>query len=52
MDAALTAAGKSHELLLISGANHLIERQADRVQVLQKVEQFLTEHLPVAPPAP
>jgi dienelactone hydrolase len=52
MDAALTAAGKAHELLLISGANHLIERPADRVQVLQKVERFLAQYLPAAPPAP
>jgi dipeptidyl aminopeptidase/acylaminoacyl peptidase len=49
---ALTAAGKSHELLLLSGANHRIGRQADRVKVLQKVEQFLASHLPVAPSTP
>jgi dipeptidyl aminopeptidase/acylaminoacyl peptidase len=52
MDAALTAAGKSHEFLLLSGANHQIDRQADRVKVLQKVAQFLASHLPLAPPAP
>ena len=52
MDAALTAAGKSHEFLLLSGANHQIDRQADRVKVLQKVAQFLTSHLPLTPPAP
>ena len=52
MDAALTAAGKPHEFVLLSGANHQIDREADRVKVLQKVEQFLASHLPVAPPAP
>ena len=52
MDAALTAAGKSHEYLQLSGAGHAIDREADRLRVLQKVAQFLATHLPVAPPAP
>jgi dienelactone hydrolase len=51
MDAALTAAGKAHEFLQLSGAGHAIDRQADRARVLRKVEEFLVAHLPVAPPA-
>jgi dienelactone hydrolase len=52
MDAALTAAGKSHQFLLVGGANHQMDNQADRVKVLQTVEQFLATHLPTTPSAP
>lgn len=47
MAAALKAAGKPYELLLLEGENHYLTRSATRTQVLEATEAFLAKHLPV-----
>ena len=45
MASALTRARKKVEHVVIKGANHDLERQSDRVKLLQQVEAFLSTHL-------
>lgn len=45
MSRALTRSKKPHELLIIKGANHQIERQSQRVELLEKIEEFLAKNL-------
>jgi dipeptidyl aminopeptidase/acylaminoacyl peptidase len=45
MAKALERNKKAHELVLIKGANHELERQSDRVTLLKEVEAFLATNL-------
>lgn len=48
MAKALNRHGKKHELVIIKGANHELERASDRMAALQKIEAFLASHLGAA----
>jgi len=45
MASALTRGRKKVEYVVIKGANHDLERQSDRVKLLEQVEAFLSAHL-------
>jgi dipeptidyl aminopeptidase/acylaminoacyl peptidase len=48
MAKALERNKKPHELVLIKGANHELERKSDRVTLLKEVEDFLAQNLGAA----
>ena len=45
MDAALTAAHRPHQLVIIPGGDHAISAQANRAQMLTALESFLASNL-------
>jgi dipeptidyl aminopeptidase/acylaminoacyl peptidase len=45
MVAALEAANKPHEAIIIKDGNHQLRWQSDRTQLLQAIERFLQQHL-------
>ncbi len=45
MDRALTKAGKTHEFILIPGADHEMSREADRTTMLNAIEKFLSANI-------
>jgi dipeptidyl aminopeptidase/acylaminoacyl peptidase len=50
MDDALKMAGKTHEFILIPGADHQMGRESDRITLLTAIEKFLVQNLgPGAP---
>jgi dipeptidyl aminopeptidase/acylaminoacyl peptidase len=48
MDAALKRAGKPHRFVVVPDADHPFSAVKDREILLQEIEAFLGEHLPVA----
>jgi dipeptidyl aminopeptidase/acylaminoacyl peptidase len=48
MAKALDRHDKDNELVIIKGANHELERESDRVKVLEKIEAFLAANLGAA----
>jgi len=48
MAAALKAAGKAHELVILEGENHYLARSSHRTRTLEALETFLAKHLPVS----
>jgi len=45
MDSALKRAGKLHQFILISGADHQMSRESDRTTLLTETENFLATYL-------
>jgi dipeptidyl aminopeptidase/acylaminoacyl peptidase len=45
MAKALTAAGKTHRLVMLPGEDHWLSTGAMRTRVLEEIEGFLAEHL-------
>lgn len=49
MAAALKAAGKPYELIVLEGENHYLTKASNRTRMLEALEQFLAKNLPVNP---
>jgi dipeptidyl aminopeptidase/acylaminoacyl peptidase len=45
MESALTAAGKSVQLVVLEGEDHWLSGAKTRLQTLQALDTFLAEHL-------
>ncbi len=48
MAEALKAAGKPHELMILTDENHYFTKAANRTRMLEAIEAFLAKNLPVA----
>ena len=46
MDRALTAAHKTHESIILEGADHQLSRESDRTAMLTALEKFLDRNIP------
>jgi dipeptidyl aminopeptidase/acylaminoacyl peptidase len=51
MDAALKRVHAAHRFTVVPGADHAFSDVKDRATLLHEIEDFLKEHVPVAPPA-